>query len=242
MQIDRTVNLTTYPDYVDFDVDYNKPMYDLFKLGLEDYFVKLYKDIGHVNRMIDEAFKSSPKSITSVTIRIGVVCGKDVKISRDSKHRFWLFVDDKSFRIGSVGNYFDRISLDRIRDVLGLSNPHAKQFFTLEISHNVLNSIDIPKPTFLDLYARRRKEFTFDTGGFKEGNWIVVKGFIKYNMFGKDHINVGVSFTTGLINRSLFPSLHTTRSMDISSEEYNWNEKSKISDLVAESIVELIFN
>ena len=242
MQIDRTVNLTCYPDHVDFDVNYNKTMYDLFKLGLEDYFVKLYKDIGYVNRVIDEAFKSAPKSITSVIIRIGVVCGKDIKISRDSKHRYWLLVDDRCFGIGSIGNYFNRISLDLIRDVLGLSNPHAKQFFTLEISHNVLKTIKIPKPTFLDLYARRRKEFTFDTGGFKEGNWILVKGFIKYNMFGKDHISVGVSFTTGLVNRSLFPCLHTTRSMDISSEEYNWNEKSNISDLVAESITGLIFN
>lgn len=242
MQIDHTVNLTCYPDHVGFDVDYNKTMYDLFKLGLEDYFVKLYKDIGHVNRTIDEAFKTAPKSITSVTIRIGVVCGKDIKISRDSKHRFWLFVDDKSFRVGAVGNYFDRISLDRIRENLGLPNQYAKQFFTQEISHNVLNSIEIPKPSFLDLYARRRKEFTFNTGGFKEGNWIVVKGFIKYNMFGKDHITIGVSFTTGLVNRSLFPCLHTRRSMDISNEEYNWHEKSNISHLVAESIVELVFN
>lgn len=241
MQIDRTVNLTCYPDHVDFDVDYNKTMYDLFKLGLEDYFVKFYKDIGYVNRTIDEAFKTAPKSITSVTIRIGVVCGKDIKISRDSKHRFWLLVDDKSFRVGAVGNYFDRISLDRIRENLGLPNPYAKQFFTQEISHNVLNSIEIPKPCFLDLYARRRKEFTFNTGGFKEGNWIVVKGFIKYNMFGKDHITIGVSFTTGLVNRSLFSCLHTRRSMDISNEEYNWHEKSNISHLVAESISDLIF-
>lgn len=242
MQIDRTVNLTCYPDHVDFDVDYNKTAFDLFRLGLEDYFVKLYKDIGYVNRVIEETFKSVPKSITSVTIRIGVVCGKDIKISRDNKHRYWLVVDDRCFGIGSVGNYFDRISLDLIRDVLGLSNPHAKQFFTLEISHNVLNSIEIPKPSFLDLYARRRKEFTFETGGFKEGNWIVVKGFIKYNLFGKDQISVGVSFTTGLVNRSLFPSLHTTRSMDILNEEYNRNEQSNISDLIAESITELIFN
>ena len=242
MQIDRTVNLTCYPDHVDFDVDYNKTMYVLFKLGLEDYFVKLYKDIGYVNRTIDEAFKTAPKSITSVTIRIGVVCGKDIKISRDSEHCFWLLVDDKSFRVGAVGNYFDIISLDRIRENLGLPNPYAKQFFTQEISHNVLNSIEIPKPSFLDLYVRRRKEFTFNTGGFKEGNWIVVKGFIKYNLFGKDHISVGVSFTTGLVNRSLFPCLHTRRSMDVSSEEYNWHEKSNISHLIAESIVELIFN
>ncbi len=242
MQIDSTVNLTCYPDHVDFDVDYNKTMYDLFKLGLENYFVKLYKDIGYVNSVIDKAFKSAPKSITSIAIRIGVVCGKDIKISRDNKHRFWLFVDDKSFRVGSVGNYFDRILLDKIRSVLGIINPYAKQFFTQEISHNVLNSINIPKPSFLDLYARRRKEFTFDTGGFKEGNWIVVKGFIKYNMFGKDQISVGVSFTTGLINRSLFSCLHTTRSMDIGNEEYNWYEKSNISDLVAESVIELIFN
>lgn len=242
MQIDRTVNLTCYPDHVDFDVDYNKTTFDLFRLGLEDYFVKLYKDIGYVNRIIEETFKSVPKSITSVTIRIGVVCGKDIKISRDNKHCYWLLVDDRCFGIGSVGNYFDRISLDLIRDVLGLSNPHAKQFFTLEISHNVLNSIEIPKPSFLDLYARRRKEFTFETGGFKEGNWIVVKGFIKYNLFGKDQISVGVSFTTGLVNRSLFPCLHTTRSMDILNEEYNRNEQSNISDLIAESITELIFN
>lgn len=242
MQIDRTVNLTSYPDHIDFDVDYNKTLFDLFKLGLGDYFAKLYKDIGHVNRMIDEAFKSSPKSIPAVTISIGVVCGKDIKVSRDSKHRFWLFVDDRSFRVGSVGNYFDRITLDRIQENLGIVNPYAKRFFTQEISHNVLNSIEIPKPTFLDKYARRRKEFTFDTGGFKEGNWIVVKGFIKYNLFGKDQITVGVSFTTGLINRSLFPCLHNTRSIDISNEEYDWNEKSDISYLVAESITELIFN
>lgn len=34
-------------------------------------------------------------------------------------------------------------------------------------------------------------------------------------------------------------SLHSA--MDVSSEEYNWHEKSNISHLVAESIVELIF-
>lgn len=241
MQIDRTVNITSYPDHISFDVDYNKTIFDLYKLGLRKFFTKLYTDFGCVNRVIDDAFKSGPKSITSVTIRIGVVCGKDIKISRDSKHRFWLFVDNKSFRVGSTSNYLDRITLDRIQKELGLDNPYTERVIIEEICKNVFETIQIEKPSFLDQYSRRKKEFSFDTGGFKEGNWIVVKGYIRYNIFGKDEVTVGVSFTTGLVNRSLFPALHNTRGMDISNEGYNWDQKQDISFLVAESICDLIF-
>ena len=241
MQIDRTVNLTSYPDHISFDVDYNKTIFDLYKLGLRKFFTKLYTDFGGVNRIVDDAFKTSPKSMTEVSIRIGVVCGKDIKICRDTKQRFWLFVDEVSFRIGEQGIYFNRVTLDRIQESLGLNNPYSEQVIKEEICKNVFETIQIEKPSFLDQYCRRKKEFNFDTGGFKEGNWIVVKGYVRYNIFGKDEITIGVSFTTGLISRSLFPALHNTRGMDISNEDYNWNQKQDISFLVAESICDLIF-
>lgn len=242
MQIDRTVNLTDQPDYKDRDVDYDKTRFNLFDIGLEVFFGKMCRDIGKVNRTIEETFKSTPKGITVVSLRIGVICDNDIRIDRDSKHRYWLGLNGKTFRLGGAGNYFDRKLLNKIETELGIGNVYTKQVMKEEIYFHVVGSIDIDKPSLLDKLLKRQKEFSFDTGGFKEGNWIRVKGYVIYNLFNRDRIIISVKEPVGLISRSLFPDIHKQRDYDTSYlDDIDYRDEISISWMVAETITDMIF-
>lgn len=241
MLIDRTKNLTDKPDYKDWDIDYGKTRFNLFDIGLSVFFGKLYKDLGYVNKTIEDAFKSAPKGMTVVSMRIGVICDQDIRIDRDSKHRYWLTLKDKTFRLGNSGNYFDHSIVSKIEDELYLTNPYTEQVMKEEIYFHVVGSIDIEKPSFIDKLLKRRKEFSFDTGGFKEGNWIRVKGYVIHNLFNRDRVIVGVSLPAGLITRSLFPEIHKQRDYDTNTDDVNYTDEISISWMVAEAITGIIF-
>ena len=230
------------------DVNYTL-IQDFRELGYSQFFLPLLKYNNYARKHLRETI-ASLNVRGEFELKIGVVCKNQISLVRNKQHKYSLHISDvytqdkEIISLSGIRDLFNEAQINMIMARLNACKyPEDLYYKHFEIIRsNIVKSLTVEKVSFVDKLLKRPKEISFNTGGYTEGNWIVVKGFIKYNMFGKDQISLGVSFTTGLINRSLFPSLHTTRSMDISSEEYNWNEKSDISHLVAESITELIFN